>query len=184
MKRIMTIIRLTCTVGLCILFFKLSASGQGLIGFSDEAFVKEVAERGIAEIMLGKLGNVNAYDEQVKKFSEMLVIDHQKVNEELKQLAQRKNIFIPAGIPVPMQKDLDEIAQKNADDFDDAFMKKMIRDHEATILLFKRATEKAVDRDLRSWAVKTLPTLERHLEHAKNIRDSLKDKANNLKKSK
>lgn len=184
MKKIITAIKLAGILSLCILLFKVPACGQSLMGFSDEAFVKEAAERGMAEVVLGKLAGEKAYSEAVKQFGKMMITDHQKANDELKQLAQRKNIFIPAGLPDNMQRDHDDLSKKNTADFDEAFMKKMVRDHEATIALFKRAADKATDVELKNWASKTLPTLERHLQHAKTVQESLKNKDHKMKKRK
>ncbi len=184
MIKIITITRLAGILGLCMLLWNISVSAQGLMGFSDEAFVKEAAERGMAEVRLGKLAQNRGTSEAVRNFGKMMVTDHQKANDELKQLAQRKNIFVPAGVPNDMQKDHDDLSGKSAADFDEAFMKKMIRDHEATIALFKRAVDKGTDADLKSWAARTLPTLEQHLEHARNVQDNLKNSKKDNKKNK
>ena len=67
-------------------------------------------------------------------------------------------------------------------DFDKAFMKQMVKDHEAAVKLFTRESERGTDADTKAFAAKTLPTLQNHLQMAKTMNDSMKsmksDKSN------
>ncbi|MGE3958815.1 MAG: DUF4142 domain-containing protein [Vicinamibacterales bacterium] len=49
----------------------------------------------MAEVELGKLATAKAQSQEVKQFAQRMVTDHGKANEELKSLAQRKNIALP-----------------------------------------------------------------------------------------
>jgi putative membrane protein len=57
-------------------------------------------------------------------------------------------------------------------EFDAAFQKHAVEDHQKDIEKFKTAAAKAQDPELRSFAEKTLPVLQRHLEAAQNLSGS------------
>jgi putative membrane protein len=47
-------------------------------------------------------------------------------------------------------------------------MHEMLMDHQHDVAAFKREAKTGTDTDLKSWASKTLPTLEEHLTLAQN----------------
>ena len=48
-------------------------------------------------------------------------------------------------------------------------MKAMVKDHKKDVAKFKKATKDVKDPEINAWAAKTLPTLEKHLQHAKEV---------------
>src|SRR5690348_16339814 len=61
-------------------------------GSMDHTFIMKAAEGGLAEVQLGKLAADKGSSEQVKQFGQKMVDDHGKANDELKTIAQGKNI--------------------------------------------------------------------------------------------
>src|SRR5215208_2815496 len=61
----------------------------------DGRFIMEAAQGGIAEVELGRLATDKAQTDAVKQFARRMVADHGKANDELKSLAQSKNITLP-----------------------------------------------------------------------------------------
>jgi len=59
---------------------------------SDARFVQKAAQSGMAELRTAKMGAKNASSAAVRAFAEMLVKDHTKVNEQIKELAAAKGI--------------------------------------------------------------------------------------------
>src|ERR1051325_2263831 len=62
---------------------------------SDQMWVMNVAKAGMAEVQVGKLAAEHASSDEVKKFGQRMVDDHSKANDELKSLAEKKNITWP-----------------------------------------------------------------------------------------
>lgn len=140
----------------------------------DAKFVTEAANGGMAEVELGQLAQQKAQHADVKAFGEMMIKDHSKANDELKALAQAKNITLPATLGEEPQKVKDELSKKSGAEFDKAYIDDMVKDHEKDIKLFEDASKNLKDADLKAFADKTLPTLRTHLEHCKSIKDKLK----------
>ncbi|MCU1229507.1 MAG: hypothetical protein JWO97_2391 [Acidobacteria bacterium] len=133
----------------------------------DKKFVMKAAQGGMAEVAGGQTASMQGTNRDVKTFGSQMVTDHSKANDELKQLATTKGLALPAETDDEHKKKLAEIAKKTGKDFDKAYMKDMVEDHEKDVKDFENASKNAADPDLKAWAGKTLPTLQHHLEMAK-----------------
>jgi len=135
----------------------------------DATFVKTAASGGMLEVELGKLAAARAKNDDVKKFGERMVKDHTKANEELKAAAKAAGVEVPAKLMDKHQKTLDMFAGYKGDDFDRAYVKDMVKDHEEDVALFTRASRDLKSKELKDFATKTLPTLKEHLEMVKKL---------------
>jgi putative membrane protein len=135
----------------------------------DVEFMKEAARGGSAEVKMGELGLSNAESQPVKDFSQRLVDDHSKANQELKKLAIRKGVMLPDGMSEQHKTMLQHLSSLKGREFDTAFRQHAVEDHKKDIEEFKTASAKAKDPEVRSFAEKALPVLQRHLEMAENL---------------
>ncbi|MBZ4192579.1 DUF4142 domain-containing protein [Niabella beijingensis] len=135
----------------------------------DAKFAVDAANGGMAEVQLGQLAQSKATDPKVKEFGQMMVTDHSKANEELKTLAASKNITLPAAPSEANQKTEADLTSKSAADFDKAYIKQMVKDHEATVKLFEDGQKNVKDADIKAFIDKTLPVLRTHLEQSKSL---------------
>ncbi|MEO7802698.1 MAG: DUF4142 domain-containing protein [Ginsengibacter sp.] len=132
-------------------------------------FAVKAANGGMMEVQLGKMAQGKATMKSVKDFGAMMVKDHGKANEELKKLAAAKNITLPAAVGEDMQKHIDDLAKKSGKEFDKDYIDMMISDHKEDIDLFEGAIKNSKDTSFKAFAVKTLPTLHKHLGAAEAI---------------
>lgn len=132
-------------------------------------FAVKAAAGGMMEVQLGQIAQQKATNQRVKDFGAMMVKDHSAANDELKKLASSKNITLPTSVSNEQQKDIDDLNKKTGADFDKAYMKMMVNDHEKDIKDFEKAGNNLKDADVKSFAMKTLPTLQKHLDSAKAI---------------
>ncbi|MFD1142428.1 DUF4142 domain-containing protein [Larkinella insperata] len=139
----------------------------------DSEFAIKAASGGLMEVELGKLAEQKAQSQQVKDFGAMMATDHSKANEELKTLAASKNISIPATLSEDHQKHVDELTKLSGAEFDKEYVKLMVDDHKEDIDLFKEASFNAKDPDIKAFAGKTLPTLQKHYDAVKAIQDGI-----------
>jgi putative membrane protein len=137
-------------------------------GADPATFVKKAAIGGMTEVETSKLAATRAQDPQVKSFAEKMVADHTAANDELKSLAKKKGWTVPTALDAEHKAIVSKLSAKSGADFDAAYSKQMMQDHEKTVALFKEAT-KSSDPDLAQWAEKTLPTLEKHEQLAANL---------------
>jgi putative membrane protein len=147
----------------------------GMLGVSEStaSFMTGVADVSMAEVKFGQLAQDKGMNSRIKSFGEMMVRDHSKANDELKALAGKKNVTLPATMGDDHQKKYDDLGKKSGKDFDKAYINAMVDGHESAVSDFKKQTDNN-DPDVKEWVNKTLPTLQMHLDSAKAIKKALK----------
>jgi putative membrane protein len=140
----------------------------------DKEFVSKAGMGGLAEVQMGNLALSKASSADVKAFGQRMVTDHSKANAELAQLATAKGVALPTELAGEEQATMDRLSKLSGAEFDKAYMKDMVEDHEKDVAEFDKASTTAMDGDLKAWAAKTLPTLKEHLEHAKSVSSKLR----------
>lgn len=136
---------------------------------ADKAFVKSAAGGGMVEVQLGELAAKNAASQEVKDFGQRMVTDHGKANDELKTLAANKNITLPTELKGKQKEKVDKMSKLTGADFDKKYMKAMVNDHVKDVKKFQKAAKEVKDPEINAFAAKTLPTLEQHLQMAKEL---------------
>jgi len=135
----------------------------------DADFAVEAANGGMMEVALGNYAQQNALSQRVKDFGAMMVRDHTKAGDELKQIAAAKNITLPADLGAEAKKDVDDLMKKKGKDFDKAYMNMMVDDHKKDVKEFEKAAKDCKDIEIKGFAEKTLPVLQVHLDSSKAI---------------
>lgn len=135
----------------------------------DSEFAVEAASGGMMEVELGRMAQEKATNARVKSFGAMMVTDHSKANEELKSLAASKNITLPTTLGEKHQKHVDDLSKLTGAEFDKEYVKLMVDDHKEDISKFEDAAKNCKDADLKSFATKTIPTLQKHYEEIQAI---------------
>jgi putative membrane protein len=158
---------------------KSTAKDGGQTGSSDRmtadsAFITKAAQGGMAEVRHGQLAADKASNSDVKQFAQQMVDDHSKSNDELKQLASSKGVTLPADIGPKHQAAHDRLSKLSGAEFDRAYMQHMVAEHKATVDEFRRESRNGSDPEVKAWAAKSLPTLERHLRMAETTAGKLK----------
>src|SRR5688572_6469224 len=112
---------------------------------ADRYFYAKAAAGGMAEVETGALAQVKGNSAAVRDFGEMMVRDHTKANDKLKQIAGRKNIELPTEPDAQHKAKKQELEAVSGAAFDSAYMQAQIAEHEATESLLKRQIESGAD---------------------------------------
>ncbi len=150
-----------------------SKMAQGTVDDKTHDFMNEAAMGGMAEVQLGKLAQEKASNPRVKAFGEMMVRDHSAANDDLKSIAGKKSVTLPADMG-KHQDHYNDLSKKSGHDFDKAYMKMMVDDHQDDIDAFEKTANNGTDPEVKTFASQKLPTLRKHLDSAKAINKSLK----------
>lgn len=138
-------------------------SKMAMVGDDAKDFSKDAAQGGMMEVELGKIAMKNGGTQAVKNFGKMMVDDHTKINDQLKDLAAKKNVDLPATVSDDQQKDIDKLSKETGKEFDKDYVSMMVKDHKDDIDAFKKAEDKISDSDYKSFISNALPILEKHL---------------------
>ncbi|WP_122446424.1 DUF4142 domain-containing protein [Pseudomonas viridiflava] len=147
----------------------LSLGSQVALAADDSAdFVDNAAAKGIAEIEAGKLAQQKSASADVKTFAEHMIKEHTAANNELQEIAKKKNLKVTDTATL-MDRAKKTLLDLRDESFDRSYANNQVMAHEQTIKLFKEEAENGKDPELKAFAKATLPTLEGHLEHAKKL---------------
>jgi putative membrane protein len=154
-----------------LLALGLLGGGVALADAGDKGFADKAAAGGMAEVKLSKLAMDKGQSMEVKQFARKMVEYHSKANVELKQLAEKKNLPLPTKLDAQHQVVYDKLVKVDGADFDKEYMHAMAADHDDAVKLFKQQSESGMDPELKSFAMKTLPIIEKHDDMAHMDRD-------------
>jgi putative membrane protein len=141
---------------------------------ADQQFLRKAAAGDLAEVELGKLAVQKALSNDVKKFGQQMIDDHSKASEHLKQLAGKKGTRLPSNMEAGMQTEKNRLSRFSGDQFDNAYMAQMLKDHKQDVDDFRKESKTTQDREIRGFVTETLPILEDHLKKAETIAPDLK----------
>ncbi len=136
----------------------------------DADWAVEIANAGMTEVELSKLAVDKATNQRLKDFATMMVTDHTKAGDKLKQIAATKNITLPANLSDASQKKLDALnKKKTGKDFDKEYMDDMLDGHKKAVDKLQKGSTDLKDADLKNFATETLPTVQMHQDSIKAI---------------
>lgn len=125
----------------------------------DAEFAVTATDGGLLEVQLGLLAQHNSLSPEVKQLGKMMVDDHTKANEELRNLASKRGISLPDRMSAKNQEKYDDFVKKTGGDFDKAYTEFMVKDHKEDIDKFKKEFDKGEYEEMRTWASEKVPTL-------------------------
>lgn len=153
-----------------------AAATQPVIKADDNttSFLVKAANGGLAEVKLAELAKQKGSAAAVKEFADMMVTDHGAANDKVKKLAAARNVTLPAEPDADHQKKADELSKKSGKDFDKDYVDAMVKGHKETVDMFKNASAKITDPEVKAFIDNTIPTIEHHLQRIQEIKKGMK----------
>jgi len=129
---------------------------------------------GLHEVALGKLAVEKGSSDAVKQFGQKMIDDHVKANDELKQIAAGGGVNLPDALDSKHQSRVDKVAKLSGAEFDKAYIKDQLKYHQQNVKEFQQEAQYGSVAEVKNLASKALPTLQQHLELAKDLDKSKK----------
>jgi putative membrane protein len=132
-------------------------------------FFKEAASGNEFEVRLADLAMQRSQNAQVKELAQHIKQDHTQANQVLKQMAQQGNVDVSSGDLMPVhQAMLQEMQQKQGEQFDRAFVFGNTADHQKDILMYSYFANKGTG-PAQQYARQILPKLQQHYQQMQPI---------------
>jgi putative membrane protein len=144
-------------------------TGMSNMSSQDHKFVMEAAMGGLMEVELGRIAAQQGATDAVKQFGQRMVDDHSKANTELMTLATSKGMTLPTELDEKHRAHVTKMSAISGAEFDRAYGKRMLSDHNKDVKEFEKQSTKGGDPDIKAFAAKTLPTLQEHLQMARTL---------------
>ena len=140
---------------------------------SDSKFMMMAATSDMNEIGLSQQALSKSTNEEVKKLAQMMIDDHTKSSEELKPIAASKGVVLPAEMDSKHKSAMEKMTSMSGMEFDTAYVKMMVKDHEKAVALYQKETDGGKDAEAKTFAAKTLPVVQMHLDMSRKLMSSM-----------
>jgi putative membrane protein len=149
-----------------------TTSTSSSLSASDQQFVIEAAQGGLAEVQLGQLAARNASSPTVQEYGQRMVTDHTQANNQLQQIVSQKGMTVPTSLDERHQQVIERLSGLSGAEFDRQYMQHMVEDHAKNVAAFQNQAQQGEDSDLKAFAAQTLPTLQEHLQLARSVAEA------------
>ena len=144
--------------------------GQGgTLSSADRQFMTKAAMMDMAEIQTGRLAVSQGASESVRQFGQRMIDDHTRTSQQLMQMASAAGFTPPQTLDAKHQAAAAKLGRLTGAEFDRAYMKQMVKDHQEAVSLYQRQSARGSMADLRAFASATLPALQEHLSMARSM---------------
>ncbi len=176
----------------------VATAGNG-VSTSDKSFINEMLSGGTAEVEIANLAMGRAANPEVKQFAQMLIDDHTNAGKLLTQVATTYGVQVEPQRNDEHKDLMDKLSRLHGTDFDREYINAMVDNHAAAVKKLRsrvdenrsladrltgknpedRASIKPETSDdktkmaVNEWAANALPTVEHHLNRAKEIKDHI-----------
>ena len=145
-----------------------SSNASATLSAADRRMMQELAQANNAEIALSQLAEERSKNPKVQTFARKMVEDHRQAATELSKLAQDKGVNLPTELDRKHQDLQKRLSGLSGTRFDEQYMSQTgTHDHQSTLALLQRIDKQSSDPDLKALAQKLIPTVEQHLETAR-----------------
>jgi putative membrane protein len=147
------------------------AHNQNLNSAIDEDisnYMTQAADSRMTNIEEGKLAKTKGSSQAVRSYGEDLLTVNTKMLHDIRVLAASKNIALPNFLSNKNAKALEDLREKDGEQFDQAFLKLMRKSHKRDIAAFDDATDYK-DQDIQKFAANRIGVLRTQLESVENL---------------
>ncbi len=110
---------------------------------------------------MSKIGLDKGTDAQVKKVAKLMITEHTKMNADLKALAGKKQVTLPATNTADMAG-MQSMPETKGKEFDQAWTSQMLMQHDAKINELQNVLTQTDDADIKALINKALPKVKMH----------------------
>ena len=145
---------------------------NSVLGISPSSadFVTQAAISDMFEIQTSQLA-LQQSNEPTKAFAKQMITDHEMTSGKMKAMVQGGKVQaqIPTVLDSTHQGKLDKLKGLKGDEFTKQYQNDQVTGHKNTVDLFKRYASEGDNPELKAFASKHLPHLEKHLKMAQDL---------------
>jgi putative membrane protein len=155
------------------LAFAADRQGRSNLSGQEKNFVMDAARSSMAEKQLGDLAEQKASNDSVKNLAKEIKDEHTQSVEKLQQIASNKNVSFPSDLSRSDRTIVERLQKLSGEEFDKEYMKQTVKEHQKDVENYRQQAKNAKDADVKEYAQNTLPTLEQHLNRARQVSESI-----------
>ena len=170
--------KIRIAVAACVGLLAAGAATAQNLSKGDQRLLTSLAQANVNEVAAGNIALQKATSPEVKSFAQKMVDDHTKGLQEVQQVAQAKNVTLPAEPDAKHKKMADRLNALSGEEFDKTYLANAgVNDHKAAHKLVTDAQQKAKDPDVKALAAKLQPTIDQHMKSVPQMTAAKNDAA-------
>ncbi len=138
------------------------------ISKTEIARVRDIAQDGMTEVLLGKLAEKKATAPEVKAMATQMVTEHTAANEQLKLAAKSVGMTLPPNVSDQQKALIDSLSKLSGKEFDTKYVSVLVEAHANAISVIDTEVKEGTG-DLKSWAQGALVAIKRHHHQAMGL---------------
>jgi putative membrane protein len=162
----MQIRRIRSAVVCFALFAAAGIAYAASVSKADKQFMIMAARNDMIEAHEAQMAESQAERTDVKNLAKTLVQDHTESYRHLSELGAKTGVSIPKGIDAAKDPAVQQLTRLKGGSFDRQFARDEIAAHRHVIAVFKHEAEHGQDPEVKAYASKVIPVLEKHLHLA------------------
>jgi putative membrane protein len=130
-------------------------------------------EVNLGEMQLGQLAAKKGASEGVRKFGERTVVDHTRLEKEIKPVAEKIGVALPTELASDDQALLTKLEGVSGAEFDDTYIRAMVEGHREAVQLYKTEEAHGQDAAVKSAATDGEQVIAEHLRLAEHLQSTM-----------
>jgi putative membrane protein len=135
----------------------------------DAGFLKMAAEADMTTTHIGKMAEELAATNAAKDFGKKLAQDCTSDYNQISELAAKTGDNVPKAIDKQDDREITTLDKRKGKAFDRAFLTEASAEHEKLVKAFQQEAAKGDNRDIKTYANRSLPIIEGHLHEAQDL---------------
>lgn len=135
----------------------------------DRTFLTHALHGNMAEIEMARMVEARGSNQQVKAFAKELREDHEKANQQLKEISQHAQVNIPMQLPEEQRQTVEQMRGLSGAQLDRQFLNSVVQAHQSSISQYQQMSTQAQNPQLKEYASSQLPTLQEHAQKAQQL---------------
>ncbi|MDO6390569.1 DUF4142 domain-containing protein [Pontibacter sp. BT731] len=146
----------------------------GVQGMKNDAlFIAEATSANMLQVQLSELALEKAVSPEVKEMAQEMGAGHQRLMEDLQNVAVQGEFVVPNEMGRAHQKVYDDVSAETGIGFDLAYIKRIREEHDNLLNRYEDMAENAQVMEVKQFASKQLPLLRQHLQKTEALEDRL-----------
>ena len=136
---------------------------------NDASFVTAIAQANLGEIAEAHLALQQSKSQAVQNFAQQMITDHQKLQDQLTQIAQAHNATVPTDPGETVQAQITALQAMHGYRFDHAYLHDQITDHQMALQTAQDEAQNGTDPALKQYAQTGAPIIQSHITMAQQL---------------
>lgn len=139
----------------------------------DKQFITTAAQAGYDEINAGQAAS-GSQNPKIRAFGVEMIKEHSAMNNDLTLLATKKGITPPTDAGITNQAKGAIFNNLPGKTFDSQYVSQQLSAHQQTLTLLQQEASSGQDADLRAFARKYIPVVERHISELNSLQATMR----------